>query len=47
MEENKKLWEYVQKGEKSTEFLKMCFEKMFENMNKNPESQPPKVINNL
>jgi len=30
--ENEKLWQFVQKGEQNTEFLKTCFDKLLDNM---------------
>ncbi len=52
--ENDKLWEYIQKGEKNTEFLKNCFGKILDNMSTKGEAkngpQTPmnhKIINNM
>lgn len=47
--ENERLWDYIKKGEQNNEFLKTCFEKMFDNMSKKDgnDSSNPKIVNNL
>lgn len=37
--ENEKLWEYIQKGEKNTEFLKSCFGKILDNISAKGETK--------